>query len=87
MDGLGNLPGWAWIFILEGAVTVFIGIGTYFFMPDSPELSQKWLNQEEIHYLLLQRKIKEGNRVNHDGEVAEKFKWSLLRELVTDYKI
>ena len=56
-------------------------------MPDSPELSQKWLNQEEIHYLLLQRKIKEGNRVNHDGEVAEKFKWSLLRELVTDYKI
>lgn len=87
MDGLGNLPGWAWIFVLEGAATVFIGFATYFFMPDSPELSGKWLSQEEIKYLLLQRTVKEGGKVNAHGEVAEKFKWGLLRELVTDYKI
>lgn len=87
MDGLGNLPGWAWIFVLEGAVTVLIGFVTYFYMPDSPELSGKWLSQEEIKYLLLQRTVKEGGKVNAHGEVAEKFKWGLLRELVTDYKI
>lgn len=25
MDGVGSKSGWAWIFILEGAVTVFLG--------------------------------------------------------------
>lgn len=25
MDGVGNLPGWAWIFILEGIATVLLG--------------------------------------------------------------
>ena len=87
MDGLGNLPGWAWIFILEGAVTVFIGIATFFVMPDSPELSRKWLSEDEVKYLQLQRLIKEGGKSNATGEVAEKFKWGLLRELVTDYKV
>ena len=25
MDGLGGLDGWAWIFILEGLITLFVG--------------------------------------------------------------
>lgn len=87
MDGLGNLPGWAWIFVLEGAVTVFIGIATFFLMPDSPELSQRWLNQEEIKFLLLQRTVKEGGKRNVTGEVAQKFKWRLFKDLITDYKL
>jgi uncharacterized membrane protein len=28
MDGTGGKPGWAWIFILEGAVTVLLGTFT-----------------------------------------------------------
>lgn len=87
MDGLGNLSGWAWIFVLEGAVTVLIGVATFFVMPDTPELSSRWLEQDEIKYLSIQRIIKEGGKSNQDGEVAEKFKWPLLKELVTDYKV
>jgi len=87
MDGLGNLRGWAWIFVLEGAATILIGLATPFVMPDSPELSQKWLSQEEIRYLLIQRYIKEGGKTNATGEAAEKFKWKLFRELITDYKV
>ena len=26
MRGIGNRPGWSWIFILEGILTVFIGM-------------------------------------------------------------
>lgn len=26
MDGVGGKPGWAWIFILEGLVTIVVGI-------------------------------------------------------------
>ncbi|KAK5087339.1 hypothetical protein LTR70_002172 [Exophiala xenobiotica] len=87
MDGLGGLPGWSWIFILEGAVTVLIGFMTPLVMPDSPELSQKWLTQEEIRYLLIQRYIKEGGKTNAAGEVAEKVKGKLFLELITDYKV
>lgn len=87
MDGLGGLSGWAWIFVLEGAVTILIGIATFFVMPDSPELSQKWLKAEEIRYLLIQRTIKEGGKINAVGESAEKFRWGLVRELFSDYKL
>lgn len=55
-------------------------------MPDSPELSQKWLSQEEINYLLIQRAIKEGGKKNAEGE-AQKFQWKLVWELFSDYKL
>jgi len=85
MKGVGGRPGWAWIFLLEGAVTVLIGIATFFFMPDSPELS-KWLSPEEKSYLMIQRAIKEGGKKNVEGE-AEKFQWKLVWELFSDYKL
>lgn len=87
MDGLGGKAGWAWIFLLEGAVTVFIGVATFFLMPDSPELSQRWLDAEEIRYLLIQRAIKEGSKNAATGEEAQKFKWGYVYDLFTDYKL
>lgn len=35
MDGVGGLAGWAWIFILEGILTVVIGVAVAFFLPSS----------------------------------------------------
>lgn len=87
MDGVGGKAGWAWIFLLEGAVTVLIGVATFFCMPDSPELSKKWLQPEEIRYLLIQRTIKEGSKNAATGEDAEKFKWGLVWDLFSDYKL
>ena len=46
MDGAGNLAGWQWLFILQGAVTFVIAIVGYFVLPDFP-LTTKWLTQEE----------------------------------------
>ncbi|KAG6552270.1 hypothetical protein Mapa_006121 [Marchantia paleacea] len=37
MDGVGNLPGWAWIFILEGLVTVLAGFASFWLVPDFPD--------------------------------------------------
>lgn len=33
MDGVGNLTGWRWIFILEGIATVFIAVAAWLMMP------------------------------------------------------
>lgn len=37
MKGFGGRPGWAWIFILEGIVTIFIALFAKFIIHDSPE--------------------------------------------------
>jgi MFS family permease len=85
MDGVGGRPGWAWIFLLEGIVTVIIGAACFFIMPDTPALSGKWLTAEEMHYFAIQNMIKDGGRAT--SEHADKFKWSYLIDLVTDYKV
>ena len=37
MRGVGGLPGWAWIFILEGLVTILVAIVAKWVIHDSPE--------------------------------------------------
>lgn len=85
MDGVGGKPGWAWIFLLEGIATVCIGCACFFVMPDTPALSGKWLDDDERRYLMIQTAIKEG--VNQMNEKADSFKWSAVKDLVTDYKL
>ncbi|KAI9013496.1 major facilitator superfamily domain-containing protein [Hyaloraphidium curvatum] len=36
MNGLAGLKGWQWLFLLEGAATVLVGIVVFFFLPDRP---------------------------------------------------
>jgi hypothetical protein len=36
MRGINGLPGWAWLFALEGTLTGLIGITAYFYLPPSP---------------------------------------------------
>ncbi len=49
----GGLPGWRWIFILEGAAPILAGIGVLFCLPDRPR-SVTWLPAEEKDWLLKQ---------------------------------
>jgi hypothetical protein len=72
------------IFLLEGMATVLLGIATYFFMPDRPSLSGRWLSPDEIKYLELQNTIREGGR---SQEKVDKFRWKELFSLLTDYKV
>lgn len=37
MDGLHNLSGWQWMFILEGIPSVCLGIVAWFWLPNWPE--------------------------------------------------
>uniref|UniRef100_A0A8H7XU46 Major facilitator superfamily (MFS) profile domain-containing protein n=1 Tax=Psilocybe cubensis TaxID=181762 RepID=A0A8H7XU46_PSICU len=56
MDGVGNKPSWAWIFILEGLVTVLVGLAAFFLIPATPQES-KFLSsrQKKIVVQRLQR--------------------------------
>lgn len=59
MNGVGGYAGWRWIFIIEGLATVVLGAASFFLLLDSPRRS-KWLEEDEIRFLELQRFIKEG---------------------------
>ncbi|KAF8339412.1 major facilitator superfamily domain-containing protein [Amanita rubescens] len=37
LDGKRGIAGWSWIFIIEGAVTLFLGILAWLFIPDFPD--------------------------------------------------
>ncbi|KAJ4245466.1 hypothetical protein NW762_013975 [Fusarium torreyae] len=63
MDGIGGLEGWRWIFLLEGIVTVLLGVVTYFWLIDSPSLSSTWLEPDEIRYLELRQRADPSRRV------------------------
>ena len=62
-----------------------IGIACFFVMPDTPALAKGWLNDDEKRYLAIQTIMKEGGKAT--AEKADKFQWSFLRDLLTDYKV
>ncbi|KAH0588802.1 hypothetical protein H2248_004602 [Termitomyces sp. 'cryptogamus'] len=37
LDGKRNIRGWAWIFIIEGTITLFLGVLSWFFIPNFPD--------------------------------------------------
>lgn len=89
MDGVGGYEGWRWIFIIEGLGTVVIGILTVFFLIDLPSSSTGWLDPDELRFLEVQRKLKQGG-LNADGSDVEGgergFQWYQLKMVLTDWK-
>lgn len=72
MDGVGGYEGWRWIFILEGLVTVILGAACIFLLIDTPALSTRWLDAEEIRYLELSMFIKQGGNFHSENAVRAK---------------
>jgi hypothetical protein len=50
MAGIANLNGWCWIFILEGILTILLGVAGYWLLVDFPDSTRnEWsfLGQRE----------------------------------------
>jgi Sugar phosphate permease len=48
-----NLAGWRWLFILEGAPAIILGIVTIFYLTDRPQQA-KWLPADEREWISSQ---------------------------------
>lgn len=46
LDGARGMPGWRWLLMIEGVVTVACGFGLYFLLPNYPHNS-RMLNEEQ----------------------------------------
>jgi ACS family tartrate transporter-like MFS transporter len=50
MSGIWGLPGWQWMFILEGLPAVVLGVVIYFHLPDKPA-DARWLTPAQKEWL------------------------------------
>ncbi|KAF7537490.1 hypothetical protein G7054_g3680 [Neopestalotiopsis clavispora] len=82
MDGVAGYRGWQWIFILEGILTIILGIACFALLIDSPALSGRWLNPEQIRYLELQHFIKQGGQFS--GEKEGGSHWQDFRAVISN---
>ncbi|TGZ78356.1 retrograde regulation protein 2 [Ascodesmis nigricans] len=65
MDGIGGKPGWAWIFILEGLLTVVIGVISFWMVHDFPDTAT-FLSVEDRHR--VHKRLSEDNQASARGE-------------------
>lgn len=68
MDGVGGKPGWAWIFILEGLVTVVAGFLSFWIIQDFPD-NAKFLTDTERTVVI--RRLQSDNQHSAAGEKLE----------------
>ena len=64
MAGVGGLRGWQWLFVLEAAPAVLLGIVTLFWLPDRPA-NAAWLPAAERDW--LERRLAEEQRTERRG--------------------
>ncbi|GDX04880.1 4-hydroxyphenylacetate permease [Buttiauxella sp. WJP83] len=84
MDGLLNLKGWQWLFLLEGFPSVILGLVVWFWLDDSPSKA-KWLTDDDKACL---NEMLEADRLNiiktqQSANVGLTPQRSMLRELFT----
>jgi len=53
MNGFLHLKGWQWLFLLEAAPTVLLGVVSFFFLTDRPDQAH-WLKAEERTWLVAE---------------------------------
>jgi MFS family permease len=65
LDGILDLRGWQWLFLLEGIPSVLLGVATFFYLTERPRYATGWLVQDERDWL-------EGRiTAEHDRKQAE----------------
>ncbi|GJJ14090.1 hypothetical protein Clacol_008347 [Clathrus columnatus] len=73
----GGKPGWAWIFIVEGLITIVVSFIAYFLVPSWPQHAS-FLTESERERLI--------NRLRRDTDAAdlEPFNWKGVGQALTD---
>lgn len=80
MNGLGGRPGWSWIFIIEGGITVLIALASFWMVDDFPS-SAKFLTSDDRARVV--RRLEDDKQASaHE----EHFKSSYLIEALKDWK-
>ncbi|PHM70919.1 4-hydroxyphenylacetate permease [Xenorhabdus kozodoii] len=82
MDGIWDLRGWQWLFLLEGFPSVLLGFAVWFYLDDSPAKA-KWLTREDKQCLQAMIENDKLSLPQPNGNNSQQQKISLWREIFT----
>ena len=80
MGGVAGKSGWAWIFIIEGIITVVFGLFCYLIVPSSLPKARFLSQQDKDDLLDILRK-------DSDSADYEKFNWHGVWAALTDLQV
>ncbi|KAL4874406.1 major facilitator superfamily domain-containing protein [Aspergillus karnatakaensis] len=86
MDGAAGLPGWRWLFILEGVASVVASIVIFFLMPDYPSNSKRFLSEEES-LLACNRLAVDGIGLTQGTGAEQIPHWTAFKMTVSDWRV
>ncbi|WVR08894.1 hypothetical protein IAU60_005953 [Kwoniella sp. DSM 27419] len=73
MDDLRGLSSWRWLFLIEGAVTVFVAILAMLILPDYPATT-RWLNLREKAMAVHRLEVTSGGEEAEETSALQNFK-------------
>ncbi|KAK0646728.1 putative MFS transporter Liz1/Seo1 [Cercophora newfieldiana] len=81
LGGRGGLPGWKWLFIIDGIISFPIAIASFIFLPDLPQTaSRRFFTDEEI--ALAQKRM-----ALEERKTREPFTAAKVKKVVTSWHI
>ncbi|KAI9871992.1 MAG: hypothetical protein M1830_002182 [Pleopsidium flavum] len=86
MNGVGGLPGWRWIFILEGILTVVVACIAFFTIYDFPDTAS-FLTEEERAWVVYRLKYQGSKDSGQMVAETERFKWRYVIDAITDWQV
>jgi len=72
MDGLAGYPGWKWVFIIDGIITLPIAVFGFLYFPDLPETTT-------ASYLTVEEKALAISRLPPKTEKGRKLGWDIIK--------
>ncbi|RYN27408.1 hypothetical protein AA0112_g7867 [Alternaria arborescens] len=79
MDGIAGLDGWAWIFILEGILTVIVAGISYKYLHDYPDTANFLTQREKTEVI---RRLKDDSTA-----LSDEFRTQFIKDAFTDWRI
>lgn len=80
MDGIGGKPGWAWIFIFEGLLTVVCAVASFWILSDFPDTATFLTEPERVWVV---RRLQDDSKFSAGGE---NFRFAYVRQSLLDWK-
>lgn len=81
MDGIRGIAGWAWIFILEGLLTIIIGVISFWMVHDFPD-EARFLSKDDRARVLLRLKSDKQSSAQHEDFKLD-YLWAALKDWKT----
>ncbi|KAG7292781.1 hypothetical protein NEMBOFW57_002824 [Staphylotrichum longicolle] len=81
MNGIAGIAGWAWIFIIEGLLTIVVGVASFWMVHDFPD-EAKFLSDDDRARVIRRLKLDQQSSAEH-----EEFKMSYLWQALRDWKM